>query len=347
MKKILSIVLSLVLLLSITCPNVYAVNLDSAISDSTNGGLPLSEQVRKEKINNLLDERTYFAIEHPDDTIGLDEIDEQLQELGVEFLDDYEVQQLMQSELSDRAIPYASVPATSPNNTWMTYTTSNYAYNGKKYNIQTVVVNPKNIKSKLANEATATILYPDESKFNLSAGALSILKSVAGTVGGEVSGIVPASITFYDAFMASISGLQTTSIVKFPKIVYNYDIRVSAIFEFVRLEGQPESSQTLTYIHTKALGSISSTVNSGNYRRQGSTGAWENFSQQFYQDRVYIEPKSTYPGFPTIPPSIYGYTTGMQVKEYASTYNVYPPYNKTHKDLSVKFLTPNYMLDCE
>ena len=347
MKKIVGMVLALALLLCAISPNVYAISPEAVISGDATVSLPLAEQIRKEKIESLLDERVYFQIEHPDDTIGLCEIDDQLQSLGVDFLDDQEVQQLLQDEVAEQIAPYASVPSTSPNNTWMSYRTSNYSYNGKKYNIQTVVVNPKNYKSKLANEATVTIEYPDQSIFNLTAASLSLLKTAAGTIGGEVSPAVPIVISFYDAFKEAITGLQTTSIVKFSKLVYDYDIRVSATFEFTRLENEPDSNQTLTHIHTKALGNIMAIVKSGSYRRQGSMGAWEDFSQQTYEDRIYVEKTPNYPGYPSILPSIYGYISGKQVKTYASTYDVYPPYNKTHKDLSIRLLTPNYMLDYE
>ena len=256
MKKIVGMVLALALLLCITSPNVYAISPEAVISGDATVSLPLSEQIRKGKIESLLDERVYFQIEHPEDTIGLCEIDDQLQSLGVDFLDDQEVQQLLQDEVAEQIAPYASVPSTSPNNTWMTYITSIYSYNGKKYNIRTVVVNPKNYKSKLANEATVTIEYPDQSIFNLTAASLSLLKTAAGTIGGEVSPAVPIMIS-------------------------------------------------------------------------------------------YVEKTPNYPGYPSILPSIYGYISGKQVKTYASTYDVYPPYNKTHKDLSIRLLTPNYMLDCE
>ncbi len=339
-NKAVSLMLAIVLLLTLTSPSAYATS-------STGTSMPLSEQIRKEKIDALMDERVYFQIEHPDDVVGLSEIDDQLMALGVDFLNEYEVQQLMQDEISGQAAPYALVPDTSPNNTWMTYTTSNCLYNGKKYNIQTVVVNPKNNKSKLANEGNATLEYSDNVQFNLSAGAVSLIKQFAAYIGGEVSSRFTVIVSLIDALKASISDLQTVSIVKCPMISYTYDIKLSATFEFCRLENEPDSRQILTHISTKAIGGITAVMNGGNYRRQGSLGAWENYGQITYSGRVYAYPGYDYSGFPEVSPAIYGHVNGKIVKSCVSSMDIYGPNDKTDKDLSITFTVPNNMLDCE
>lgn len=334
LKKVSSVLCAITLLIFMLDFPVYAQGTSDGDS------LLSSQQVRNETIQSLIDERVYLEIEEPNNTEELKKIDEQLVDLGVDFLNDQEIESLLCKNIGSNVIPYANFPATSDTNTWMSYRTSNVSYGGKKYNVQTIVVNPKSASSKLADVSTASITYPS---VNWQAGAVNLIKSAAVSIGGQVSGTFPAVVTLYDALNSAISGLNTTSIVKLPLVTYSWDLRTSVIFEYVKPEGESDSSQILTFIRSKVIGNLVTVIPSLSYKRTSSTGAWENFGQTVTESRVYLDPTPTI----TAHPAIYGYVNGTLVRDCISKYSIYGPEDKQNTDMNISICVPNYPLQCE
>ena len=197
------------------------------------------------EIEALLDKRAELICLEKWDEIN--SIDEQLAALGVEKLTPEEVEKLLSG--TDGIMPNAVVPGSS-NATWLS-TRSNYSYGGVAYEIQTIIAQPNQNNSNLKTSGSRAL----SSRGSLMAAALDALAVVAWN---GISSIPGANVAFtvYDAAKAFVNGLAPTTEISAADVVYSYAHTTTVSFKYVKIKGQSDNLQNLTYISTKGTTSV-------------------------------------------------------------------------------------------
>lgn len=289
-------------------------------------------------IESLLEKRLEILSKKECDEERIKEIDSELVGLGVEFLTNEQVATQFPEAKSDRNLalngetgsneikPQIGVPSSSVN-TWMSYRTSNFLYNGKRYNIQTLTAHPKpgQTNSKLVNIGSRIVTFDR----NWKVGTQNLIKSVASSAAGNIPG-ASLALSVYDAFSSFISGISTTTEINAPNITYSWSTTTSVTFEYVRLESQSDSQQLLSYIGTKVMGEVGYMIPTLSARRSG--GSWVAYGKiEKGGFRIYAQPPLTVPN-----PALYGYING-RVDERVREVVISGPESK-----SVQTIYPHY-----
>lgn len=207
---------------------------------------------RETQILNLLDQRQLLLLDDVVDIAALNAIDLQLHNLNVDFLTQEEVEEVYPeaAESVEKNIETASSRAIelpeSVENHWVSYTTSNYLYDGQYYNIQRLVAQPLSEDSPLWDEGAKTVKF----NYDWEAGATELIKCVAKA---GISELAPITTTVYDALSAGWSGLRRVSTIDPGDVIYRWENATNVVFSYVRLESQPDSSQMLVLIATKCV----------------------------------------------------------------------------------------------
>jgi len=331
LKRKIALIMAVVMMFSVVSMSASAVE----ISNNENINIP--------KIETLIEQRAVLISSSEIDTKALDEIDLKLSNLGVEFMTDQQVSRQFPEIKTDEVLaksgqtktiqPRAALP-TSKFNTWISYRTSNYLYNGKRYNIQTLVAHPNDFKSPLYDSGLRAVKYSK----NWKAGAENAVKSVGMSAAGAIPG-ASIYVSVYDAVSAFISGISSTTEVKSPDITYEWLTTTTATFEYVRLESQSDSSQWLSYINTKVMGEVSYRMATASYKKSG--GSWI-FLPKFIdgKSRVYAQPPLTVPN-----PACYAYVSGKMIDERVRSVVISGPESKTVQTIYPVF--PNFPMQCE
>lgn len=200
-------------------------------------------------IDALLDERAeLICLEKYDE---LDEIDQRLEALGVTKLSSKELQKqfintpnIVSQKPFLNIKPNVSTPS-AKNVVWMS-SRQNYTYAGKTYEIQTLIAQPNEYNSNLKKIGHKAI----SSTYKWAAGA----KEVLSISGESLVGLIPYSnipLTFYDCVSGFIQGISRTTEISDVEIMYSYAHTTTASFKYVKLKGQSDNNQRLTYISTK------------------------------------------------------------------------------------------------
>lgn len=241
-----------------------------------------AESAKESQIMGLFDERQTVLFQKPVDIKKLNEIDIQLSALGVDFLTLKEVEEQFPEAKADRikalqgktsAVtdsgdvihPNVSVPDSNVN-TWASYRTTNYNYNGQYYNIQKLIAQPTSENSGLWEEGSRTVNF----SVNWKAGVTNLIESLAWTAAGTIASI-PVSV--YDALSSVWDGLKTTSDIDPSDVIYSWETQTTAVFAYVRLQSQTDDYQYLSHISTKCVTEVAYIVDVDSWRQNG-TGAW-------------------------------------------------------------------------
>lgn len=226
MKKALSILMvTLLLSLSLTA-NVFA---QSSVDSNS-------------QIDELLENRAEFICLEQWDKVA--SIDQQLEQLGVEKLTAQEVAERFAS-----ATPYVSTPVSS-NVTWLSSRTD-YTYGGVTYEIQTLTAQPNQNNSNLKDSGSRAIA----SSYKWSAGMMNALSVVGSSLAGEIPG-ASLVLSVYDTVSGFVSGISKTTEISAAEIVYSYAHTTTASFKYVKVKGQSDDYQSLTYISTKGTTAV-------------------------------------------------------------------------------------------
>lgn len=274
MKRIICVVLTIAILTSFLAVPCFAANSNVDISDN--------DALREASIMKLFDERQKLFFNKPVDISRLNEIDIELNSLGVDFLTFEEVQRQFPEAkaIKDKALKgetvskastgtdvIANVVTPSSNvNTWASYRYYNQCYNGKYYNVQKLIAQPISEDSGLWEEGQRIVNF----SLNWKAGVTNLISSIALSAAGSIASI---PITVYDALASAWSGLKTVSDIDPSNVTYRWETQTTAVFAYVRLEGQSDNYQYLSHISTKCVTEVAYIVDVDRWRQNG-TGAW-------------------------------------------------------------------------
>lgn len=231
MKKKISVLLSLLLLVMALPLNVSANEIPEDV-------------LMQEEMNLLLDKRAeLICLEKYDEVY---EIDAQLASLGVEELTPQEVQEKF---IDTNPMARVTVPVAS-NVNW--YSTSfDYPYNGTTYTVQTLIAQANEKSSNLKESGSRAIA----STYKWQAGFMNALTAFGSGLLGEIPGS-SIYLTVYDTVSGAVSGISKTTEISSAEIVYSWSHVTTASFKYVKVKGQTDDYQSLTYISTKGVTAI-------------------------------------------------------------------------------------------
>lgn len=196
------------------------------------------------EIDALLEQRAQLICYEEYDK--LPNIDQQLARLGVEKLTAEEVQERF---IGDEVTPYVSAPI-SNNVTWFS-SRQDYRYNGVTYEIQTLIAQPNEQNSSLKQSGSRAI----SSTYKWKAGGMNLLSAVSLAAIGAIEH-ANLVVTVYNAVKDLISGISPTTEISSTEIIYTYAHTTTANFKYVKIKGQSDDSQKLTFISTKGTTAI-------------------------------------------------------------------------------------------
>ncbi|WP_143482950.1 hypothetical protein [Pseudoflavonifractor sp. An85] len=188
------------------------------------------------KVDELLEKRAEFICLEQWDNVA--SIDQQLEQLGVEKLTAQEVEEHFVS-----VTPYVSTPVSS-NVTWFS-SRRDYTYGGVIYEVQTLTAQPNQNNSQLKTSGSRAIA----SSYKWKAGAMNALSVVGSALVGEIPG-ASLYLTVFETVSGFVSGISKTTEISSAEIVYSYAHTTTASFKYVKVKGQSDDYQSLTYIST-------------------------------------------------------------------------------------------------
>lgn len=244
MKKRMSLLLVVIFLVMILPMSVLA----KSVSKNSN-----------QTINSLLDKRAELVCLGKYKQVEV--VDRKLLELGANELTSQEVEQKFmnyesksstekKSQGNESQMSACVIKPNAKNVKWLSSTT-NYTYKGKTYVVQTLTAQPNSKSSNLKLSGNRAI----SSTYNWKAGAMNAVKAV----GSEVVGKIPGAnivLSVYDTVNDFISGISKNTVVSSTKVLYSYSHVTTVTFKYVKVKGQSDSKQSLTYISTKGVTSI-------------------------------------------------------------------------------------------
>lgn len=263
-KFSVSILLVLSLLIS-TSTSVFATSPENGDSDISNETAMIFDneiQTLFNKRAELISDKTQFQSNSNlllQSEADLQEIDEQLSALGVVKLSD---------GYADSASLYTIGKPDSNINDWYLYTNDNIQHNGKRYVVQTLVVQPKSnsTSSQLLGSGTKIIQVAP----GLAAGTINLFKSVTTSALGALIPEASVALSVYDAANSFLSGFQTTTIVNNIKAVYLWNSATTATFRYENEYGK-ELYQQLAYSYTRCSTTCAWNLPVFNYQNNLST----------------------------------------------------------------------------
>jgi len=177
----------------------------------------------------------------------LKKIDIKLMQLGVEFLSNEQLQYFMNKQNQQNYLqPLVAVP-TQNNVIWSTYKTT-FTRNGKSYEVQRLVAQPKvGYSSNLKDSLIASV----KSSYNWKAGAMALLTSVTSSVTGAANPPISFALAVYDAIKSFAVGISKETVIASADIAYHCTAVTTAIFSYVKEEGKSDNTQVMTFISTK------------------------------------------------------------------------------------------------
>ena len=193
------------------------------------------------QIDAFMDEREEKACLGEWDEV--EELDRQLEELGVEHLTSEEVYERFGGD--EAVVPYVNKP--DMDNVKWTLSKTTSKYNGIIYEIQTLIAQPNHKNSGLRIYGGKVILANGD----MAAGVAEAIKVVASAAVGFINKEAGIILTVYDTIKAVITKASKTMMISSAHIVYSYAFSETASFKYVKIKGRPDIEQQLTYISTK------------------------------------------------------------------------------------------------
>ena len=126
-----------------------------------------------------------------------------------------------------------------------------YTYGGKTYEIQTITAQPNEKNSNLKIRGSRAI----SSTYKWKAGFMDALKTSASSIAGNIPG-ASVAVSVFDTVSSFLSGISKTTEISSAEIVYSYAHTTTATFKYVKLKGQSDNQQKLTYISTKGTTAV-------------------------------------------------------------------------------------------
>ncbi len=229
MRKVTSLLMAVTLLISCVSTSVFAESL----------------QDNSAEIDALLEQRAeLISLEMYDD---VNNIDQQLAALGVEKLTPKQVANQFMN--NNEVTPYVLTPSAN-NVTWLSNRTT-YSYGGKTYEIQTLTAQPNQKNSNLKEMGDVAL----SSSYRWKIGLMNMLETAASGAAGSIPGSSFA-LTVYDSVKSFLTGVSKTTEIQSANVVYSYTHVTTATFKYVKIKGQSDTYQKLSYISTKGTTSV-------------------------------------------------------------------------------------------
>ena len=236
MKKYLALILVCVMILSSTT-YVFA-----AENDTQNAVVIIEDEEKNRQIDQLLSERCELELEYEKNIVQINQIDKQLESLGVEEITMNEVNH----KVGQRVMPRYSVSSTST--TKWTSRRMVVAYANRQFEFQIIEGVPIAQNSPLRNDYT-NVQYR---KAGFTAGAVDAIKVVGVAALGslpEIGAVLSAGITVLDAFNAFISNLTTNTIIERVEGTAVVSFTSHMKYIFVKPNGSADTgNQVLCYV---------------------------------------------------------------------------------------------------
>lgn len=201
MKKYLAFILACIMILESSI-RVYAVE-----NGTQNVDIIVEDEDKNRQIDQLLSERCELELEYEKNIFQINQIDKQLETLGVEEITMDEVRQ----KVGQSAMPRYSVSSTST--TKWTSRRMVVAYANRQFEFQIIEGVPISQSSPLREDYT-NVQYE---KAGFVAGAVDAIKVVGVSALGalpEIGTVLSVGITVFDAFTAFISNLTSSTIIE-------------------------------------------------------------------------------------------------------------------------------------
>lgn len=203
-------------------------------------------------IQELFEERALLLLHESIDTLQLNRIDQELINLGVEFLTESQVQKLLiEATINEyiqegRPVPrFINVPS-STNNNWTSSIVTLTHSNNVRYDVQRITVTARNSNSSQSIPMTTRTVNFSR---NWQAGAVNVLAVGVSHTAGQIP-LLSNLISFFDAVSGFAQGISRTTEVSVPHIAYIWHGNATTVFTFVRLAGQPSSIGRMTQVST-------------------------------------------------------------------------------------------------
>ncbi len=283
---------------------VESAFINNAYGAEESTGVIVSEE-NEERIDYLFELRGELAVDFAVNEQEIKNIDTELQELGVEFISEEEVNQKLGKEvLSKEVSPKNMLRATVLPTKGITWTSTRQitVYRGKEYELQII----RGVCNAADSPLTKTYISGSKKSSSTSAITTNILQILATSVTGtipEFGGGVNVLKTFYDIYKTTINGLSTTSVIGEVTASYTTQVVSEEIFVFIKYSGALDiGNQIMGYMGNKVnyqtvisipgiitvggssyanietkkqSGTISSPYYSGGYIDKASNNFWE------------------------------------------------------------------------
>lgn len=192
------------------------------------------------RIDNLYLERAELARNYEINKVRINEIDIELESLGVQEISEAEVKSKLTE--GNEVTPLVVLP-TSSTVKWTSYRQQT-SYRGQMYDMQIIRAVPKAVNSGLYKSLALVDHQPSSA---ISTG-LELMEVAATTAVGSYPQIGTPTVVFYDVFKTLISGLSTNTVINGVSANYTTGITANYLFVWVKQVGQvDDGNQLLSY----------------------------------------------------------------------------------------------------
>lgn len=244
-KRFLSVLCALSMISVLAAPAYAAGEL--AIQDSINqhhlDRYAQIQELYQERGRAMLDALANATITRASvDTVKVQEIDQELEALGVREIDFNNLESLPITRSNFEP------PVDSANTKW-TYTSySDVYYQGSYYDMFIITASMNSTASDLYESSTLVKTY----RPGIGAAICSLLSSAASGAAGLIPGVGTA-ISVYDAAKDAISSLSTTTIIDNVVANYGWQSYTNLTYAYVQKAGSVDSADpTLSYVYNRA-----------------------------------------------------------------------------------------------
>ena len=256
-KRCISFILTLALAMTLMTMQGFALeNTSECISiEEMNKrhkeACDLLDELRTLQLNKNRQIKDGVVVASANDDTKMQEIKEKLLSLGV--------REISQEELGVSSMARGVTIPTSPNESWFLaeYITT---YQGIQYQVSDLIAQPYSDTSKLIEIGSGSLYTAS----GLMAGSANYLEIVVTSAVGALGTIGSVASTIYEVLKASISNLQTTTIIQNIDAVYMWQCETKMHFVYVkRIDSSAEPR--LCYVYNDATVNVTGMTNSIQY----------------------------------------------------------------------------------
>lgn len=198
-----------------------------------------------QNIDELYELRSLLSVDFDKNLEQIEEIDRQLEALGVEEITQEEVAEKL-GVAKDSSIKSRIAVSSSSTVKW-TSVREQYVYQGKSYELQII----RGVPNESYGESWRVDTQARKTNAGFVAASKNALKVITSKILGQlpkVGGAISTAKTFFDVFNGIISGLSTTSTIEGVDSVYMTSMKGEFLYVFVKYSGDVDAgNQILGY----------------------------------------------------------------------------------------------------